>query len=67
MYGLQFTDAGNQRFEVESDFSTDTWLVNRGADAGPGFAWIQSHPFALYQAASRLEDTCRRKSRKQRP
>lgn len=67
MYGLQFTDAGNRRFEVQSDFSTDTWLVNRGADAEPAFAWIQSHPFALYQAASRLEDTCRHKSRKQRP
>lgn len=63
-YQLQFIEPGDQRFEPESGFSTDTWLVNRGAEAEVVFAWIQNHPFMLDQAASRLE---RCESRKRRP
>ena len=64
-YQLQFIEPGDQRFEPES--GSDTWLVNRGAEAEVVFAWIQNRPFMLDQAASRLEDACRCKSRKRRP
>ena len=63
-YQLQFIELGDQRFEPESGFSTDTGLVNRGAEAEVVFAWIQNHPFMLDKAASQLE---RCESRKRRP
>lgn len=34
-YRLPFTEAGNQRFELEGELSIDTWLVNRGAKPEP--------------------------------
>lgn len=66
-YQLQFIEPGDQRFEPESGFSTDTWLVNRGAEAEVVFAWIQNHPFMLDQAASRLEKSVKAENGGLRP